>query len=171
MGHSFGGAHSHAGFIVQPIFRSGWFLCLGDKLLDFYKLTLYFIWYRQKSAQNMIPGTSFVGLLPLFEADEETKAVVLIGEIVGANEEIAAEYIRNHMTKPVVAYIAGRNAHKGRRWGHAGAIVGASGAGSAQSKIEALAAAGGLHRRKLRSYWRTSGKDPEFNHRRGHSNG
>lgn len=91
---------------------------------------------------DSIPGTSFVDLLPLFEADEETKAVVLIGEIGGADEEIAAEYIRNHMTKPVVAYIAGRNAPKGKKMGHAGAIVGASGVGSAQSKIEALASAG-----------------------------
>jgi succinyl-CoA synthetase alpha subunit len=91
---------------------------------------------------DVIPGSSFVRLLPLFEADEQTKAVVLIGEIGGTDEEAAAEYIKNHMTKPVIAYIAGRNAPKGKKMGHAGAIISASGEGSAQNKIEALKAAG-----------------------------
>ena len=91
---------------------------------------------------DVIPGSAFRDLLPLFEADPETKAVVLIGEIGGADEEEAADYIKAHMTKPVVAYIAGRNAPPGKKMGHAGAIVGASGVGSAQSKIAALTAAG-----------------------------
>ncbi len=91
---------------------------------------------------DVIPGTSFVKLLPLFEKDEQTKAIVMIGEIGGADEEMAAAYIKNHVSKPVIAYIAGRHAPKGKVMGHAGAIVGADGAGSAESKIEILTAAG-----------------------------
>lgn len=66
----------------------------------------------------------------------------MIGEIGGCDEEMAAEYIKNQMSKPVVAYIAGRNAPKGKVMGHAGAIVGMDGVGSAQSKIKALTEAG-----------------------------
>ncbi|CVK20923.1 Succinate--CoA ligase [ADP-forming] subunit alpha [Sporomusa sphaeroides DSM 2875] len=91
---------------------------------------------------DVIPGTSFVKLLPMFEEDEQTEAVVLIGEIGGTDEETAASYIKNHMKKPVIAYIAGRHAPKGKVMGHAGAIVGADGAGSAESKIDILTAAG-----------------------------
>lgn len=91
---------------------------------------------------DIIPGSSFAKLLPLFEKDDETKAVVMIGEIGGCDEEMAAEYIKNQMSKPVVAYIAGRNAPKGKVMGHAGAIVGMDGVGSAQSKIKALTEAG-----------------------------
>lgn len=91
---------------------------------------------------DVIPGASFLRLLPLFEADEQTRAIVMIGEIGGTDEEMAADYIRDHVKKPVVAYIAGRNAPKGKKMGHAGAIVSVGGAGSAQSKIEALSRAG-----------------------------
>jgi succinyl-CoA synthetase alpha subunit len=91
---------------------------------------------------DMIPGSSFADLLPDFEADGETRAIVLIGEIGGSEEEIAAEYIKKQGTKPVVALIAGKNAPKGKNMGHAGAIVGADGAGSAENKEKALAAAG-----------------------------
>ncbi len=91
---------------------------------------------------DVIPGASFLRLLPLFEADEQTRAIVMIGEIGGTDEEMAADYIRDHVKKPVVAYIAGRNAPKGKKMGHAGAIVSLGGAGSAQSKIEALSRAG-----------------------------
>jgi len=91
---------------------------------------------------DMIPGTTFIDYLPLFQADPETKAIVLIGEIGGSDEEIAAEYIKNHVTKPVVAVIAGKNAPKGRNMGHAGAIVSADGTGSAESKEKALREAG-----------------------------
>jgi len=91
---------------------------------------------------DVIPGASFLRLLPLFEADEQTRAIVMIGEIGGTDEEMAADYIRDHVKKPVVAYIAGRNAPKGKKMGHAGAIVSLGGAGSAQSKIEALSKAG-----------------------------
>jgi len=91
---------------------------------------------------DVIPGTSYIKLLPLFEKDEETKAIVIIGEIGGTDEEAAAEYIKAHISKPVIAYIAGKNAPKGKKMGHAGAIVSANGIGSAQSKIEALSGAG-----------------------------
>lgn len=91
---------------------------------------------------DMIPGSTFTDLLPLFEADPETKAVVIIGEIGGNEEELAAEYIKNHVTKPVVALIAGKNAPKGKSMGHAGAIVAADGTGRAENKEKALRAAG-----------------------------
>lgn len=91
---------------------------------------------------DMIPGSTFVDLLPLFEADYETKAIVLIGEIGGSEEELAAEYIKYNVKKPVVALIAGKNAPKGRSMGHAGAIVSADGTGSAESKEKKLIDAG-----------------------------
>jgi len=91
---------------------------------------------------DMIPGSTFVDLLPDFQSDQETKAIVLIGEIGGSEEEIAAEYIKRCVTKPVVALIAGKNAPKGKNMGHAGAIVGADGIGSAENKEKALKEAG-----------------------------
>ena len=88
-----------------------------------------------------VPGTTFVDVLRGFQADPETRAIMMIGEIGGDGEERAAEYIRNEMTKPVVAYIAGVTAPEGRKMGHAGAIVSGS-KGTAKAKMEALAAAG-----------------------------
>ncbi|MEO1140096.1 MAG: succinate--CoA ligase subunit alpha [Pseudomonadota bacterium] len=88
-----------------------------------------------------INGSSFKDILELFEADPDTDAVVLVGEIGGPQEAEAAEYIRDHMTKPVAAYIAGLSAPKGRRMGHAGAIVSAFGE-SAQEKVDILKEAG-----------------------------
>ncbi|MHB8295740.1 MAG: succinate--CoA ligase subunit alpha [Acidimicrobiales bacterium] len=88
-----------------------------------------------------VPGTNFVDCLAAFESDWETKAVMLIGEIGGSEEEKAADFIAKEMTKPVVAYVAGLTAPPGRRMGHAGAIVSGS-KGTAAAKMEALAQAG-----------------------------
>ncbi|MDD2357003.1 MAG: succinate--CoA ligase subunit alpha [Thiovulaceae bacterium] len=88
-----------------------------------------------------IIGLSYKQLLPLFEADPETHAIVMIGEIGGDLEIQAAKFIKEHITKPVVAFIAGQTAPAGKRMGHAGAIV-SGGAGTAKEKMEALEAAG-----------------------------
>ncbi len=90
---------------------------------------------------DAVIGTTFVDALELFEADPETRAVVMIGEIGGSAEETAAEFIQNRMQKPVAAFIAGQNAPPGKRMGHAGAII-AGGKGRAADKIFALEAAG-----------------------------
>jgi len=90
-----------------------------------------------------IKGLDFIDCLEMFEADPQTEAVILVGEIGGSREEEAAEYIRSHMKKPVAAYIAGRTAPKGKRMGHAGAII-AGGAGTADAKIRALETAGAV---------------------------
>ncbi|OIO69667.1 MAG: succinate--CoA ligase subunit alpha [Zetaproteobacteria bacterium CG12_big_fil_rev_8_21_14_0_65_55_1124] len=88
-----------------------------------------------------VHGMDFIDALKLFEADGQTEGVVMIGEIGGSDEEHAAEYIRDHVSKPVVAFIAGATAPSGKRMGHAGAII-SGGKGTAEAKFTALAAAG-----------------------------
>jgi len=90
---------------------------------------------------DAVNGTGFIDCLELFEADPRTEQIVLIGEIGGTDEELAAGYIRDHVTKPVTAFVAGKTAPPGKRMGHAGAII-QGGSGTATEKISALQAAG-----------------------------
>lgn len=90
-----------------------------------------------------IKGLNFIECLQMFEADNETEAIIMVGEIGGSDEEAAAEYIKSHVTKPVAAYIAGQTAPAGKRMGHAGAII-SGGSGKAADKIRALELVGAV---------------------------
>jgi len=139
---------SKAGFMAHRIFTPGHVALLSRSATNCYETV--FKMTNEGIGQSvcigvggdMIPGSTFVDLLPLLQADDETKQIVLIGEIGGDEEEKAAAYIKEHVTKPVIAVIAGKNAPKGRSMGHAGAIVAADGTGSAQNKEKALSEAG-----------------------------
>ncbi len=139
---------SKAGFMAHRIFLPGNVALLSRSATNCYETV--FKMTNEGIGQSvcigvggdMIPGSTFVDLLPLLQADDETKQIVLIGEIGGDEEEKAAAYIKEHVTKPVIAVIAGKNAPKGRSMGHAGAIVAADGTGSAQNKEKALSEAG-----------------------------
>lgn len=139
---------SKAGFMAHRIFREGGVGVMSRSATNCYETV--FMMSEKGIGQStcvgvggdMIPGSTFVDLLPDFEADPQTKAIVIIGEIGGSEEELAAEYIKKHVTKPVVALIAGKNAPKGKSMGHAGAIVSADGTGSAQVKEKVLHEAG-----------------------------
>jgi len=91
---------------------------------------------------DSIPGSSFIDLLPLFEKDSQTDIIVIVGEIGGSDEEIAAKYIKEHMKKPVVAFIAGDAAPEGKVMGHAGAIISPGGEGGVKYKRKVLEEAG-----------------------------
>jgi succinyl-CoA synthetase alpha subunit len=88
-----------------------------------------------------IVGTSYIDIFERFQNDDQTEVILMIGEIGGDAEEMAAEYVKNHLTKPVAAFIAGRTAPPGKRMGHAGAII-TGGKGTAAEKVSALEAAG-----------------------------
>ncbi len=139
-----------AGFMAHSIFSQGYVGVMSRSATNCYETV--FMMTNKGIGQStcvgnggdMIPGSTFVDILPFFEADLETKVIVMIGEIGGSEEELAAEYIKEYITKPVVALIAGKNAPKGRSMGHAGAIVAADGTGSAENKEKKLKEAGVL---------------------------
>jgi succinyl-CoA synthetase alpha subunit len=137
-----------AGFMAHRIFSPGRVGLMSRSATNAYE-TVFLM--KQKGigqstcvgvGGDMIPGSTFLDMLPFFEADEETDIIVMIGEIGGSEEELAAAWIQEHGTKPVVALIAGKNAPKDTSMGHAGAIVSPDGEGSAENKETVLRAAG-----------------------------
>lgn len=139
---------SKAGFMHDKIFTEGNVGIMSRSATNCYETV--FMLTNQGIGQStvigiggdMIPGSTFVDFLPLFESDEQTKQIIIIGEIGGSDEEIAAKYIKQNVKKPVVALIAGKTAPRNTSMGHAGAIVAADGTGSAENKELKLAEAG-----------------------------
>lgn len=139
---------SKAGFMAHRIFSHGSVGVLSRSATNCYETV--FMMTNAGIGQStcigvggdMIPGSTFVDLLGDFKQDPETEVIVLIGEIGGSEEELAAEYIQKYGSKPVVALVAGKNAPKGKSMGHAGAIVSADGTGSAENKEKVLRDAG-----------------------------
>lgn len=139
---------SKAGFMAHHIFSKGHVGIISRSATNCYETV--FMLSKAGIGQStcvgiggdMIPGSSFSDLLPLFEDDDQTEEIIIIGEIGGSAEEEAAEYIKKIINKPVIALIAGKNAPRGKSMGHAGAIVSANGTGSAQNKESALREAG-----------------------------
>ncbi len=139
---------SKAGFMAHSIFLPGHVGIMSRSATNCYESA--FLLKKRGIGQStvigvggdMIPGSTFTDLLPYFEKDPETRIIVIIGEIGGNEEELAALYIKENVTKPVVAMIAGKNAPKDTSMGHAGAIVSPDGEGSAEKKETELKAAG-----------------------------
>jgi succinyl-CoA synthetase alpha subunit len=139
-----------AGFMAHEIFSPGGTGIMSRSATNCYETV--FMLTRAGIGQStcigvggdMVPGSTFRDLLPLYQADPDTEVIVIIGEIGGSEEELAAEYIKARVTKPVVAFIAGKNAPKGRSMGHAGAIVSADGKGGAGYKENLLRDSGAL---------------------------
>ncbi len=137
-----------AGFMAHRIFAPGRVGIMSRSATNCYETV--FLMKKQGIGQStvvgvggdMIPGSTFRDTLPFFEADDETDVIVMIGEIGGSEEELAGEYIKEHITKPVIALIAGKNAPEDTSMGHAGAIVSPGGEGSAESKEKVLREAG-----------------------------
>lgn len=137
-----------AGFMAHRIFTPGNIGIMSRSATNCYETV--FMLSREGLGQSTcvgnggdaVPGSVFADILPLMNADGETKVIVIIGEIGGGEEEAAAAYIKASVKKPVVALIAGKNAPRGRSMGHAGAIIGADGSGSAEKKEEVLRDAG-----------------------------
>jgi succinyl-CoA synthetase alpha subunit len=139
---------SKAGFMYDGIFSTGPIGIMSRSATNCYETVflLTSIGIGQSTVigigGDMIPGSTFIDFLPAFESDPQTKIIVIIGEIGGSDEEIAAEYIKNYIKKPVVALIAGKNSPRGISMGHAGAIVSADGTGSAENKESKLTDSG-----------------------------
>lgn len=141
---------SKAGFMAHKIFSQGHIGIMSRSATNCYE-TVHMLTTSGIGQStcigiggDMIPGSAFVDVLPDFQADPDTEAIVMIGEIGGIEEELAAAYIKEHVTKPVIALIAGKNAPKGRSMGHAGAIVSSDGTGSAAHKEKVLRDAGAV---------------------------
>jgi len=139
---------SKAGFMHDKIFSQGSVAVMSRSATNCYE-TIFLLTNAGIGQStvigiggDMVPGSTFVDYLPLFEKDDQTKLIVMIGEIGGSDEEIAAEYIKNNMKKPIIALVAGKNAPKNTSMGHAGAIVSSDGTGSAENKEKKLTEAG-----------------------------